>query len=244
MRRVLSTTVLGVALLTSAPAAKATDITNPAKNPAPITLTIDGQTYRDGADTLPGYDDYACTPIPNVEYDFGDDQIQYYDGQGELVTTAHWTEWSRISSYEAWVAQQQQGKAPSPSTSPTTSSANASPTTTSTTTTSPTAAAPAATSPTTTSSVSKPTVSTTKGSATKTQRSATETQRSATKTESSATKNKTNSASRQSKTSTTPKVTPSHAKQLGTTAAAPTKRNKATKRSGAATPTADDALAD
>ena len=44
-------------------------------------MTIDGQTYRDGADTLPGYDDDACTPIPNVQYDFADNQIQYYDGR-------------------------------------------------------------------------------------------------------------------------------------------------------------------
>ena len=45
-------------------------VTNPADHPAPITVTIDGQTYHDGLDTLPGYDDYACTPIPNVQYDF------------------------------------------------------------------------------------------------------------------------------------------------------------------------------
>ncbi len=39
-----------------------------------ITVTIDGQTYHDGLDTLPGYDDEACTPIPNVQYDFADNR--------------------------------------------------------------------------------------------------------------------------------------------------------------------------
>ena len=52
--------------------AHAQGITNPAEHPAPITVTIDGQTYHDGLDTLPGYDDEACTPIPNVQYDFAE----------------------------------------------------------------------------------------------------------------------------------------------------------------------------
>ena len=81
-------------------AAHAQGVTNPAEHPAPITVTIDGQTYHDGLDTLPGYDDEACTPIPNVQYDFADNQIQYYDSDGELIKTAHWTEWARISSYD------------------------------------------------------------------------------------------------------------------------------------------------
>ena len=143
-RPALIAAVLGTALLGVAPAAQATDITNPAEHPDPITLTIDGQTYRDGADTLPGYDDYACTPIPNVQYDFADDQIQYYDDQSELVETAHWTEWTRISSYETWAAQQQAG---SPSGPTTTSSANAAPTASSTTTTSTATKSPAAAAP-------------------------------------------------------------------------------------------------
>ena len=41
------------------------------------------QTYTDGKDTLPGYDDQLCTPIPGVQYDFAANEIQYYDGGGE-----------------------------------------------------------------------------------------------------------------------------------------------------------------
>src|ERR1700743_3423354 len=120
-----------VALLAVAPAAHATDITNPAQHPAPVTVTIDGQTYHDGQDTLPGYDDYACTPIPNVQYDFADDEIQYYDGDNNLITTAHWTEWSRITSYQTWVDQQQAAAA-----TPTPTAAAATPTPTRSTSTS------------------------------------------------------------------------------------------------------------
>ncbi len=89
----LGAVALGAALFAMAPAAGATDITNPADHPYPITVTIDGQTYHDGQDTLPGYDDYACTAIPNVSYDFADNEIDYYDDDGNLITTAHWTEW-------------------------------------------------------------------------------------------------------------------------------------------------------
>jgi hypothetical protein len=249
----LSAAVVGVALLGTAPSAHATDITNPAEHPDPITLTIDGQTYRDGADTLPGYDDYACTPIPNVQYDFADNQIQYYDEQGELVKTAHWTEWSRISSYETWVAQQQQGT--SPSTAPTTSSANAAPTGTSTTTTgtattSPAAAAPAATSPATTSPATKTTrsASKTKGSAIKTERPAAKTQSSATTRGGPATRTKTaatttGSSSRESRTSRTPSSGSSHGGTRGKSTAWPAKRSTATKRSTAADPTTGGASA-
>lgn len=107
VRRVLGA-ASGLVLLAAliVPAAHATDITNPAQHPAPITVTIDGQTYHDGLDTLPGYDDYACTPIPDVQYDFADNEILYYDDSGNLLATAHWTEWSRISSYKTWLAQQ------------------------------------------------------------------------------------------------------------------------------------------
>ncbi len=83
------------------------DITNPAKHPYPVTVKIDGQTYNDGQDTLPGYDDLECTPIPGVQFDFASNQIQYYDGGGDLLATAKWTEWSRISSYDTWLKQQQ-----------------------------------------------------------------------------------------------------------------------------------------
>jgi hypothetical protein len=95
-------------IIAAAPgSAIAASITNPAQHPYPITVTIDGQTYHDGEDTLPGYDDYLCTPIPDVVYDFADNEILYYDDQGDLLATAPWTEWSRISSYATWEAQQQ-----------------------------------------------------------------------------------------------------------------------------------------
>ena len=81
-------------------AAHAQGVTNPAHHPAPVTVTIDGQTYHDGLDTLPGYDDEACTPIPNVQYDFASDQIQYYGSDGDAAQDRAWTEWSRISSYD------------------------------------------------------------------------------------------------------------------------------------------------
>ena len=92
-------------LLALTPAALAADVANPAQKPFPIEVTIDGQTYRDGEDTLPGYDDQQCTPIPGVQYDFAANEIQYYEGS-ELVATAPWTEWARISSYETWLTQQ------------------------------------------------------------------------------------------------------------------------------------------
>jgi hypothetical protein len=82
-------------------------ITNPALHPYKVQVTIDGQVYNDGCDTLPGEDDIACTPIPDVQYDFADNEIFYYDGQGNLLATAPWTEWQRISSYTTWEAQQQ-----------------------------------------------------------------------------------------------------------------------------------------
>ncbi len=115
--------ILGLATASSslaiATAAFATDVTNPAQNPAPVTITIDGQVYHDGLDTLPGYDDYACTPIPDVQYDFGTNQIHYYDNNGNLLATTHWTEWARISSYQTWLKQHQ--TTTPPSATPTTS---------------------------------------------------------------------------------------------------------------------------
>src|SRR5262245_62249137 len=94
------------ALFVAAPAAHGQGITNPADHPYPVEVTIDGQTYEDGRDTLPGYDDHLCTPIPNVQYDFADNRVLYYSGDGELLETSPWTEWSRISSYETWLNQQ------------------------------------------------------------------------------------------------------------------------------------------
>ncbi|WGL53365.1 hypothetical protein P5P86_05935 [Nocardioides sp. BP30] len=121
---------LSAASLTLAPAAHATDITNPAQNPAPITVTVDGQQYTDGQDTLPGEDDYACTPIPGVSYDFADNEVIYHTDNG--TKTVHWTEWDRITSYQVWLKQQSATK-PSGS-----SSSSGSSSTTKTTTTTPT----------------------------------------------------------------------------------------------------------
>lgn len=88
----------GVAL---APAAHA-DVTNPADNPYPITVTgDDGLTYTDGQDTLPGYDDTACTYIPGAWFDFANNRVRYPDGQ-----SIPWTEWDRASGYKDWKAKQ------------------------------------------------------------------------------------------------------------------------------------------
>lgn len=147
--------VVPLAIVAASPAsAGAADITNPAEHPYPITVTIDGQTYHDGEDTLPGYDDYLCTPIPDVQYDFADDLILYYDNQGDLLATAPWTEWSRISSYQVWVSQQQAASNPgSGNTTTTTTKTTATTTTTkSATTPSTTTASPATKAPVSTSS--------------------------------------------------------------------------------------------
>lgn len=119
----LGAAVLGVSLFSATPAFAA-EVTNPADNPAPITVTIDGQQFRDGLDTLPGYDDYACTPIPNVEYDFSTNSIIYYDNDNQPIKTVKWTEWDRISSYATWKKQQQAAATPSPSTSNSNSSSS------------------------------------------------------------------------------------------------------------------------
>ncbi|WP_147447542.1 hypothetical protein [Solirubrobacter pauli] len=121
--------VVGVAVLSAAPAAHAQGVTNPAEHPVPVTVTIDGQTFTDGRDTLPGYDDEACTPIPGVQYDFAQGEILYYDSDGNLLKTAKWSEWARISSYQTWVSQQ---KTPTP-----TPAATVAPSTTATSTPAP-----------------------------------------------------------------------------------------------------------
>jgi hypothetical protein len=243
-RRLRSAGLVLVVLGLAAPAARATDITNPAQHPAPIDVTIDGQVYRDGADTLPGYDDYACTPIPNVQYDFADDEIQYYDGDGNLITTAHWTEWDRISSYQTWAAQQHAG---TPSNTTATGSGTATPAPTSTTTTSAGASAPVAAGPTTTgagTSAPATTSPTTTGASTKTINSAAKTKSTATKTTSaatspaaetqSATRKTTRSTATHGTTSTTTAGTPktaasSHARKGGASTAAAAKHGTAAK---------------
>jgi hypothetical protein len=116
-------TAIGAAALALPGTAQAQQVTNPAAYPAPTKVTIDGREYSDGLDTLPGYDDEACTPIPNVQYDFESNTIEYYDDGGKLLDSAHWTEWDRISSYDTWKAQQN-ASTPTPT-------ATAAPTTTS-----------------------------------------------------------------------------------------------------------------
>lgn len=88
--------------LTVIPAWSALAVTNPADNPSPITVIgDDGNTYNDGADTLPGYDDEECTYIPGAWFDFANNKVHYADGQW-----IHWTEWSRASGYSEWLAKQ------------------------------------------------------------------------------------------------------------------------------------------
>jgi hypothetical protein len=86
--------------LTVIPAWSALAVTNPAVNPSPITVTgDDGNTYHDGADTLPGYDDEECTYIPGAWFDFANNRVRYADGQ-----SIPWTEWDRASGYNEWLA--------------------------------------------------------------------------------------------------------------------------------------------
>ena len=112
MRRLATFVAAGVAaVIVSASPALATDITNPADHPFPITVTVYGQTYHDGQDTLPGYDDYACTAIPGVEYDFAHNEIDYPGGK-----SATWTEWDRIPGYDVWLQQQKKTAQTKPAT--------------------------------------------------------------------------------------------------------------------------------
>jgi hypothetical protein len=100
----IGTVGLAVLVLGIAPAASA-DVTNPADNPHKITVTgDDGQTYTDGQDTLPGYDDYECTYIPGAWFDFAKNRVYYADGQW-----IPWTEWDRATGYKEWLAKQDSG---------------------------------------------------------------------------------------------------------------------------------------
>lgn len=113
MRRIVSTLALtsgiAVAGILFAPVANA-DVSNPASNPAPITVTgDDGLTYTDGRDTLPGFDDEACTYIPGAYFDFQNNKVRYADGQ-----SIPWTEWSRATGYQAWVAKNSAAAVPPP----------------------------------------------------------------------------------------------------------------------------------
>ena len=104
---------LGALALSPAQAA----VTNPASNPHRIeVLGDDGQTYVDGQDTLPGFDDEACTYIPGAYFDFANNRVHYADGQ-----SIAWTEWDRATGYREWLAKQGQST-PKPTSSASTSS--------------------------------------------------------------------------------------------------------------------------
>jgi hypothetical protein len=99
-RALLASAIAVSSIIGSALAANA--VTNPADNPHPITVTgDDGNTYHDGADTLPGYDDEECTYIPGAWFDFANNRVRYADGQ-----SIPWTEWDRASGYNDWLAAQ------------------------------------------------------------------------------------------------------------------------------------------
>lgn len=117
MKRTLSAAIAaaGLALGTIATAPAALAITNPADNPHPITVKgDDGNTYTDGEDTLPGYDDIECTYIPGAYFDFDNNRVRYADGQ-----SIPWTEWDRATGYAEWKAKQNQPKpSPTPTSKP------------------------------------------------------------------------------------------------------------------------------
>lgn len=111
--KLLATAFLATGL-TVVPTWVALAVTNPADNPSPITVQgDDGNTYQDGADTLPGYDDEECTYIPGAYFDFAANRVRYADGQ-----SIHWTEWERASGYNEWLAKQNSQPTPTPATSP------------------------------------------------------------------------------------------------------------------------------
>ncbi|MFM6980933.1 MAG: hypothetical protein ACKOWE_05975 [Micrococcales bacterium] len=116
---------LAVIAIAVGPATSALAVTNPASNPAPITVTgDDGNTYNDGADTLPGFDDEECTYIPGTYFDFANNKVHYADGQ-----SIHWTEWDRATGYQDWQVKQSQVSTPVKTATP---SSSASPSTAST----------------------------------------------------------------------------------------------------------------
>lgn len=102
MNRALSSALAaaGLVLATLALAPSADAVTNPADNPHKITVKgDDGNTYVDGQDTLPGYDDDECTYIPGAYFDFDNNRVRYADGQ-----SIPWTEWDRATGYKEWLA--------------------------------------------------------------------------------------------------------------------------------------------
>lgn len=118
---VISTAILATAGMVMAPAAYAS-ITNPANNPHRIVVQgDDGNTYVDGQDTLPGYDDIECTFIPGAWFDFDNNRVYYADGQ-----SIPWTEWDRIAGYDKWLKAKQASQQSSTSSSSTSSSSSSS----------------------------------------------------------------------------------------------------------------------
>ena len=116
----LFTAAFVAAGLTVIPAWSALAVTNPADNPSPITVQgDDGNTYHDGEDTLPGYDDEECTYIPGAYFDFAANRVRYADGQ-----SIHWTEWDRASGYREWLANQNETTAPTDNTADATTTTN------------------------------------------------------------------------------------------------------------------------
>lgn len=89
-------------LLLVAPAAHAS-ISNPAAHPKKIVVVIDGVEYTDGQDTLPGYDDYSCGPIPNSWPDYDANRMYFDTDNG--VKYISWTEWDRLPGYATWLAK-------------------------------------------------------------------------------------------------------------------------------------------
>lgn len=89
-------------LLLVAPAAHAA-ISNPAAHPKKIVVVIDGVEYTDGQDTLPGYDDYSCGPIPNSWPDYDANRMYFDTDNG--VKYISWTEWDRLPGYATWLAK-------------------------------------------------------------------------------------------------------------------------------------------
>lgn len=97
----LAATTIGLGLMGLLVASPAhANISNPADNPHKVTVVgDDGNTYVDGQDTLPGFDDIACTYIPGAYFDFDNNKVIYPDGQS--IT---WTEWDRATGYKDWQA--------------------------------------------------------------------------------------------------------------------------------------------
>lgn len=132
MKRALPAALAALGLLVAATVLAApaqAGVTNPADNPHKIIVKgDDGNTYVDGQDTLPGYDDEECTYIPGAYFDFDNNRVRYADGQ-----SIPWTEWDRATGYKQWLAKKSEGS--TSTTSPTKAPATKSPATTKSTST-------------------------------------------------------------------------------------------------------------